>query len=92
MPLKITEQNGTFLVDGMINAITAKDFQKHFEFILSSHGELTIDIENVKEIDVNGMSALKAIYTSAFTYNKKFFIVGYGCIEIYDDFSHTDAA
>ncbi len=92
MALKITEQNRTFLVEGTINASTAMNFQNHLEAILNTYGTLTIDIENVTEIDANGMHALRALYSNALIYNRPFYIIGTGCKEIYEDFMFTDAA
>ncbi|TGV00667.1 STAS domain-containing protein [Flavivirga rizhaonensis] len=92
MALKITEQNGTFLVEGTINANTALNFQNHLETILNVYETLTIDIENVTEIDASGMNALRALYSNALIYNRPFYILGTGCKEVYDDFMFTNAA
>ncbi|NMH88733.1 STAS domain-containing protein [Flavivirga algicola] len=92
MALKITEQNGTFLIEGTINTTTAMNFQNHLEAILNRRNMLTIDIENVTEIDASGMKALRALYGNALIYNRPFYIIGTGCKEIYDDFTFTDAA
>ncbi len=92
MALKITEQNGTFLVEGIINATTAMNFQNHLEAILNTYGALTIDIEKVTGIDTNGMNALRALYSNALIYNRPFYVVGAGCKEIHDDFTFTNVA
>lgn len=92
MALKITEQNGTFIVEGTINATTAMDFQNHLESIINVYETLTIDIENVTEIDTSGMKAMRALYSNALIYNRPFYILGTGCKEVYDDFSFTNAA
>lgn len=92
MAIKITQKNGVFLVEGHINADTVKDFQTHFEFILNANDQLTINIEHVNEIDFNGVQALMALYTNAIIYNKKFYIVGTGCKEIYDFFQYNNTA
>ncbi|WP_303317950.1 STAS domain-containing protein [Flavivirga abyssicola] len=92
MALKITDQNGTFLVEGTINTTTALNFQNHLEAILNTYETLTIDIENVTEIDASGMQALRALYNNALIYNRPFYIVGTGCKEVYDDFIFTYAA
>ncbi len=86
MALKIKEKNGEFLVEGVINATTAKHFQNHCESLLNTFGELTINIEKIIAIDTNGLSAIKALFETASKYNKRFFITGTGCKEIYDEF------
>ena len=92
MALTIKENNGEFLVEGAINASTAKNFQSHCEMLLNAYGDLTINIENITEIDKNGLQALKALYDNALNYNRGFYMVGVGCKEIYDEFRYTVAA
>ncbi|MDO5969066.1 STAS domain-containing protein [Flavivirga aquimarina] len=92
MALKITEENGTFLLEGVINATTATNFKNHLESIFNEHETLTIDIENVTKIDVKGMQTIRALYSNALTLNKPFYIIGTGCKEIYDDFALINAA
>ncbi len=92
MALKITELNGIFLIEGSINSTTAINFKNHFEAILDIDKRLTIDIDNVTEIDTTGMETLRELYSKAIHHNRPFYIVGTGCKEIYDDFLHTYAA
>jgi anti-anti-sigma regulatory factor len=89
MALTIREKNNVFTIEGSINANTASNFQSHLEMLLNAFGELTIDIENVSEIDTNGLAAIRALYDNALNYNRGFFIVGTGCKEIYDEFRYT---
>lgn len=92
MALTIKENNGEFLVEGAINASTAKNFQSHCEMLMQAFGELTINIEKITEIDKNGLNALKALYDNALNFNRAFYMVGVGCKEIYDEFRFTVAA
>ncbi|AXT20360.1 hypothetical protein D7030_04365 [Flavobacteriaceae bacterium AU392] len=92
MALTIKERRGTFYIQGNINTSTASSFRTHFEHILNTYGNLTLDIDNVAEIDADGMIALRALYINAFIRKQDFSIVGYGCKEIYDDFRYFDAA
>lgn len=92
MALIIKENNNVFKVEGVINAGTAKNFQSHFELLLNVYGDLIIDIDNVSEIDANGINAIKALYNNASLNNKDFFIVGNGCKEISDELRYTVAA
>lgn len=92
MALKIKEQNGIFLVEGYINTSTVKQFKNHVAFLILYTKALTLDINAVKEIDTNGMQALRDLYTNAVINNKDFFVVGNGCKEIFQDFeSHIVA-
>ncbi len=88
MALTIKERNGAFCVKGGINAATVNSFKTHFNYILDTYGNLTLDIDGVTEIDANGMSALRTLYINAYLKKQDFSIIGYGCKEIYDDFEY----
>ncbi|MFI1743396.1 STAS domain-containing protein [Thalassobellus sediminis] len=92
MALKITQQRETFLVEGTINAMTALNFQNHLKFALKACDELVINIENVVEIDTNGMNAMRFIYNESVALDKKIYIVGTGCKEVYDDLYYNNVA
>lgn len=92
MSLTIKENNGTFLVEGSINATTVKQFKNHLDFLLLYTTSLTINIDGVTAIDANGMNALRDLYKTALICSKPFEITGYGCKEIYDDFKYNEAA
>ncbi|WP_417558686.1 STAS domain-containing protein [Mesoflavibacter zeaxanthinifaciens] len=85
MALSITKNKKAFEVKGRINATTASFFKTHFINALNSKNGLSIDINNVTEIDSNGMRALKELYSKAKTYKKPFYILGNGCKEIFDE-------
>lgn len=91
MALKIVEQQGTFFIQGRINNTTAANFKSHFEYLMEINNELTLNIDAIEEIDVEGLSALHELYTQALIYKKEFFIVGNGCKEIYDEFKYSMA-
>ena len=85
MALTITEKHGVFLIEGSINASTAKHFIDHCEAILDANGELTIHIENVKEIDANGIRAIEVLYKSALSQNRGFMIIGNINRDLYEE-------
>ncbi len=92
MTLTITQQNKVSLIQGHINKATVTHFKNHLEFLLLYSKQLVIDINDVKEIDASGMSALQALYTYAKTHNKTFYVVGTGCKEIQEHFEYNHAA
>ncbi|MBT8266818.1 MAG: STAS domain-containing protein [Bacteroidia bacterium] len=92
MALKISEQNGTFFIQGRINTTTATNFKSHFKFLLETNTGLTLNIDAIEEIDVAGLNALYDIYNQAIIYKKKFYIVGNGCKEIYNEFKQSNQA
>lgn len=92
MTIIMTKQIGKFLLEGMIDNSTALSFQNYFEDVLNTCEELVVDVENVSQIDSSGMKALKSLYLYAKGCNRKFYVVGTGCKEIYDHFRLTQVA
>jgi len=92
MSLKISNQNGTFNVEGRLNAATALAFKTHMEYVFELNHELLINIDAVKEIDTTGLAVLKSLYLHALIKNKPFYILGNGCKDIYHDFRQSTAA
>ncbi|GGD11653.1 STAS domain-containing protein [Hyunsoonleella pacifica] len=92
MALKITQKKEIFSVFGIINNTTALNFQNHISLAMKDVKELIIDIENVTTIDSAGMKALRAIYANCMTNNKRIYIIGTGCKEVYDDLYVTSVA
>lgn len=85
MALTIFRNDNTFILDGKINAMTARRFEKHVNTTFKTIKNLTIDISKVTEIDTKGVAALMVIYKKAKTENKTFSIVGSGCKDIYEE-------
>lgn len=91
MALKITNQNGVFVAVGPINAATSKSFQNHLNILIEKYKKVTINIDDVNQIDTNGLSVLKEFYLRGLRYNRDFSIVGYGCKEIHNEFKLEEA-
>ena len=92
MALKITERKGIFIVEGTLNGTTALSFKNHIEAVMMNLEDLVINIEDVTEIDVNGLKALRSIYADTITHDIKFYVVGTGCKEVYDDLYLSNVA
>lgn len=86
MALKIKENSGTFVIKGSIDATTVKQFKNHIEFLMHYKKDVTINIDYVDIIDKKGMETFRDLYTMSLVTNKRFFIVGNGCKEIFQDF------
>jgi ABC-type transporter Mla MlaB component len=85
MSLKITHNEKAFSVEGKINASTASYVKTHFNLMLNTLNDLTIDISHVSEIDSNGVSAFQSIYNNAIAWQKPFSIIGLGSADIYEE-------
>ena len=92
MALKITNSLDTFKVTGVLNKTNVKKFQIYFKNIFSTTNELVINIEELKSIDREGVSAFEDIYKQSLKAHKPFFITGLGSKEIFDDITTIDAA
>ena len=88
MALQILENNGTFYLKGNLNAATSRAFIIHFEHIIDRFKNVTVNIDKVKEIDANGVAAFKRLLTNALKKHKKFFVIGNGSKDIYNEFNN----
>ena len=92
MTLQILKKNEIFYLKGRLNNSTLKFFNSYFEYNLSRNKNVTINIDDVTEIDKNGLEAMRNFTKVAILKQKAFSIVGNGCKEIYDDFKQTNLA
>ncbi|WP_298892868.1 hypothetical protein [uncultured Psychroserpens sp.] len=92
MALRILEENGAFQLHGSLTATTARSFIIHFEHIINTAKDVTVNIEKVKCIDACGVEALKTLIAIALQSNNMFSVIGYGCKDIYDDYKSSFAA
>lgn len=92
MALQILELNEIFYITGKINSTTSNSFLTHFKHVLKKNDEVTINIDKVKEIDRTGVDAFRALYANAIESQKEFAITGYGCKDIYNEFTYHKAS
>lgn len=89
MTLQISKKNEIFYLKGRLNNSTLKSLITCFEYNLSRNKNVTINIDDVIEIDKSGLEAMRNFTKAAILKEKVFSIVGNGCKEIYDDFKET---
>ena len=46
---------------------------------------MIVNIDGVQEIDKNGVTVFKKLFSNAFQMKKEFLVIGNGCKDIYDD-------
>lgn len=92
MALQILEHNGTFHLQGNLNATTSRSFIIHFEYMIETTKNVRVNIDKVKEIDSNGVAAFKTLFASALRHQKLFSVLGNGCKDIYDEFNYFEVA
>ncbi len=89
MSLNISEKNGTFYLNGNINTTTSRFFIIQIEHSIQKYRNVVINIDNVNEIDRDGLAAINTLRAIALRNHKVFSILGYGCKEIYDHFNQN---
>ncbi|MDO6595451.1 hypothetical protein Q4512_00915 [Oceanihabitans sp. 2_MG-2023] len=92
MALEITNSLNTFKVTGVLDKKSVKKFQIYFKNIFNTTNELVININELKSIDREGVSAFEDIYKQSLKAHKPFFITGVGSKEIFDHVTTIDAA
>ncbi|OIQ20345.1 hypothetical protein [Lacinutrix sp. MedPE-SW] len=92
MAFTITQQDNTVYLEGSLNTSSLKNFITHFSFILNSYKNVTLNIEDLKNIDPATMFAFKEMYKNAILDNTMFFVEGARSEEIYEDFQFMNIA
>ena len=83
MALKIKEQNGTFKVEGPLNASTSNVLYYHFENLLNVLESVELNLDGVNTIDTNGLIALYKLYKKASILNRALVFTGSKSDRIY---------
>lgn len=91
MALEIIQKEEIFYLKGQLNVISKLAFITHFNQLFRKQNKITVNIEDVNDIDKQGLQVLFFMMEKAEKYNKTFSIVGYGCKEIYDQFNQKVA-
>ncbi|WP_299260265.1 STAS domain-containing protein [uncultured Aquimarina sp.] len=76
MALQITNNFGILEIEGEIKGTNVKSLKHHFEHLLQHKDQIVLSLENVKKIDISGVSALTKLYKKAMSLNKIFYIIG----------------
>jgi ABC-type transporter Mla MlaB component len=92
MALQIFKKNETFELCGSLNTETSRSFIIHFEYLINTFKNVTINIDKVEEIDTCGVEALKTLIAISLKSNSIFYIIGNGNNNIYDYKSNAFAA
>jgi len=78
MALKITDENGIFIIEGSINYATYKLFTNQLNSLMNNNKNVVINIDKVNHLDNKGLSILRKFYLHALRDNKKISIIGLG--------------
>ncbi len=92
MALQITEKKGIFYLKGKINCSTVRSFIIHFEHCILQNRKTTINIDKIKEIDYEGVKAIKTLMAIALRNQKLFAAIGYNAKDVHDRFDSVNVA
>jgi len=92
MVLEISNCDNCYKITGSLTQQNLYIFQNTFQDIFETTGNLTINIEGLKCIDREGVSAITKLHNQALSNQKKLTIIGLGNKELYQHFKSNDAA
>ena len=75
MALQISFKKGVFYLKGKITSSTIKSFVIHFEHYILKNKKTIININKIKEIDSDGLIAIKKLMQMATRNQRKFYTV-----------------
>ncbi|WP_299121176.1 STAS domain-containing protein [uncultured Tenacibaculum sp.] len=84
MALQISEKKGIFYLKGKINCTTVKSFVTYFEHYISKNKKTVINLDKIKEIDSDGLNAIKKLRAIAVKNQKIFSTTGNGTKDIFN--------
>jgi len=92
MGLTITNSNNFFEISGILDRSNVFEFQEAFRNIFDKTEEITISIKGLKSIDRYGVNAIAKLHNESINKEKRLYIIGLGCKELYDHFKSEEAA
>ena len=75
MALQILKKNGTFELYGNLNTKTSRLFIIHFEHLIKTLKNVTINIDKISIIDSNGLEALETLIAISLKNESVFYII-----------------
>ena len=92
MVLEISNCDNCYKIIGNLTQQNLNIFHSTFRNIFETTNKLTINIEGLKAIDREGVSAITKLHNDAISFKKKLIIIGLGNKELYEHFKSNDAA
>ncbi len=86
MALQITQSKGVFHLNGKINSSTVRSFIIYFEHFILKNKNTTINLNEIKEIDSDGLKAIETLIAIAYRHQKIFSFIGYNAKDIHEHF------
>ena len=84
MALEIINLGEAFELKGSLNKSNVGIFKTHFKNIFKKNNQIVINIDDLKNIDNDGVLAFEELYKKSLIKDKKLYITGFGCRDMYD--------
>lgn len=75
MALTITNTQGVYNINGTLNSQNSQMIKNHFEMIMDQSAFIKLSLNNIIDLDKNGIKTIASIYNKAKAKEKAFFIV-----------------
>jgi hypothetical protein len=92
MTLQISKQNGTFLVNGLLNSTTIKSFMIYCGCTIAQNESVVINIDGITEMNNDGLEGIKELTAIAIRNNKTFSVIGNGNKDIHQNYNDSKVA
>lgn len=76
MAFQISNNQGIFEINGLLNAQNVNSMSNYFEALIESTRIITISLDKINDIDKAAVKVLGSLYKKAITNNKVFYIIG----------------
>ncbi|NJM80048.1 MAG: STAS domain-containing protein [Flavobacterium sp.] len=76
MTLEITNNQGIFEINGLLNAQNTSSIKSYFENLIENNKTVTISLDKINDIDKVAAKCLGSLYRKAISMNKVFYIIG----------------
>ena len=90
MTLKIIKTDSLIQLNGNLNINNFKKVEKKVNRFLKKKSKITLNIDNVNEIDTGAVDSIVKIFENALNSDKQIDIVGNGTKDIYDELIARD--
>ncbi len=84
MALEILYQNNTVELKGELDATNVTKFRSYFKNIFDQFDVFTVNIGELKRVDVDGVTAFEELYKQSVLKSKRLYLTGYGSRDLYD--------
>jgi len=92
MNLLVTNYNNTYKVKGNLVKMNIRVFQNELKDVFKNRDAITLNLQELNNIDNHGVTAIAQLHNEAITKNKKLAIIGFGNNQLMNHFKSNKVA